>query len=629
MQAISQLLDDAEEAWRNDLRSDYNSVWHDIPVDRSRENFPDRDWQFYTDLDTIFAEINDDAALQDAFEDTVTAYWDGDPEELARDTLHYLLFHELYHPLEAPASREDEKQLHQAIRRGILDAEPELTPEEQFAKVMAAENLVKDFILDTRFAVDNRGDRYVRDDIIPAFDVIALDGQPARTDAYTVSRYLYGVLYGPQETHDFFADKTDDGTDVAADTVEAVLDRDIEFPPTGDEEQTAEEYVAEYVQELHETFRPGNGRYDAVERLMAVLGPYVDETMENPRGDLDGVSASEGSVLEDLLEDMDPAEQNEFLEDLVDELDGDGENGDDGGGDGAGGDAPFDPLNAKQSAMHEFYRNNHPTVTLLGDGKTGKQVDAGTYEYLEPTRTDVITEDELAELDLQRIARAHQRGIPMLLPLDDDLYRLIQYEEREEPVQDVRYVDEAITVPDVVEFYLDSSGSMYDEDDGFDDGSRWDMLMHVLYGTVDAIRQASDRTGARCDVRIHNFADSQVSSSRVDADTFWDGDEELLDVLYHPENGGDTTALDIQHYPDGDDRAHVVVTDGDMNKDKYAKRQRQKLVDRDDTGEQTLLIEIGDTYNLGQAVANAGLPYRQVHDKDEMLTEGLDVLLYR
>ena len=96
------LLDEAERAWREDVRRDF-PLRSDTPVIK-KASAKGRDWTFSTDLRKIFADISGDESLQKKFETIVAKYWDGSPEELARETLHYLLHHELYHPLEAPFS---------------------------------------------------------------------------------------------------------------------------------------------------------------------------------------------------------------------------------------------------------------------------------------------------------------------------------------------------------------------------------------------------------------------------------------------------------------------------------------------------------------------------------------------
>src|SRR3989344_9623153 len=174
MRSMHLLLNEAEREWRDELRRDL-PLHADTPV--IRDTKPNgRDWTFSTDLKKVFAHIGDDESLQKKFQEFVTKYWEGNPQDLARDTLHYLLFHEKYHPLEAPFSVEgkdnDREEIRQAIRRGILKAEPNLSPLEQYVKVQASENGVEDFILDNRVFIDNQRQRYFRSAIITTWDVL-------------------------------------------------------------------------------------------------------------------------------------------------------------------------------------------------------------------------------------------------------------------------------------------------------------------------------------------------------------------------------------------------------------------------------------------------------------------------
>lgn len=625
------LEEDVEPVWRENLRQNYNSVWHNIPLDTDKEHYPDRPWQFYTDLDTIYAEIHDEEKLQSQFENVVSEYWNEKPEELAQETLHYLLFHELYHPLEAPSSRQDAKYLHQAMRRGLLRAEPDLSPKEQVQKVRSAQNAVKDFILDNRFYVDNQKQGYVQEDILPSWDVMELDEKDPRPDMYTITRVLYGSLYGPSSTHQFFAEKAGtEGVTVAEQTMEAMIDQDVDLPtayldPDREEDRDTLEQLGEFVEEMYTRFQRKSTRYQAVEEMMAVLGPYVKEDMPGARRDLAGVS-TEQNVLEDLLDDMGESEQDDFLDDLMDDLDQDGEgDSDDGTGTGMGRpDTDTDVGRLQVSSYHEFYRENHPRVIIRGGDKTGESVEAGTRDYLDVTKQQVVNKQQLSRLDMQAIARAHKRGLPVLVPTGQGLYRVFEYEEREEVIQDVRHHDQSLSVPDTIDFYIDSSGSMFEDDFYPGDDSRYDMLNHVLYGMVDALRQTEEELGERVSLRLHNFASSQVSSSNITVDEFWDGDINMLNTLYRPNNGGDTKALDIQQYNDGKERTHIVISDGKMDN---SSSQVSKMQDRRKSGEHTILIEMGGTYNLGEKVEENGLPYRQVHEKEEMLDEGLSLLL--
>src|SRR3989344_4813134 len=233
MKSMHVLLDEAERRWRAEVREDF-PLRSDTPVIRTAK-LDGRDWSFSTDLTAIFAGIGNDARLREKFKKVVAKYWEGDIQEIARDVLHYLLFHELYHPLEAPFSvsgdDNDNKRIHQAIRRGILAAEPALSPLEQVLKVQSSQNGVKDFILDNRFFLDNAAKGYVRGDVIPVWDVLELQDAPAKTNFYSVTRLLYGLLYGPQSTHVFFEEKSgNDGYAVAEKALTALFEESAPLP---------------------------------------------------------------------------------------------------------------------------------------------------------------------------------------------------------------------------------------------------------------------------------------------------------------------------------------------------------------------------------------------------------------
>jgi len=233
MKSLYLLLDEAETEWREELRQDY-PLRSDTPVIR-KVVMPGRDWNFSTDLERIFASISNDEGLQEKIKGIISKYWKGEPEEVAREILHYLLFHELYHPIEAPFSiseeNNDNKKIHQAIRRGLLKANPELSPLEQVVGVQLTENEVKDFILDNRFFIDNLKGAYVQKDIIPAFDVLELTGQNPKTNFYTITRLLYGIMYGPKKTWEFFEEKAGKKAHkVAEKALSALIEREVKLP---------------------------------------------------------------------------------------------------------------------------------------------------------------------------------------------------------------------------------------------------------------------------------------------------------------------------------------------------------------------------------------------------------------
>ncbi len=643
MKSLNDLLEQAEEQWRDEVSSNH-PLWSNIPVIKEGKHSHGQDWEFSTDLKKIFALIYNNESLRKKFTEVVTQYWDGKPEEVALHTLHYLLYHELYHPLEAPKSDDDNKRIHQAIRRGIIKAEPTLTALEQVLKVSASQNAVKDFILDNRFAVDNTEGNYVRDDIIPVWDLLELHDKPTKTDFYTITRYMYGKLYGPVKAHFFFAEKAGKkGVTAAEQGMRALLKHESDSSLFGKVKgifsKTADyfEHKDEIVAATRETFA-GEDRYAAIERFMAVLSPYIEKDMPKGRCGYhgEGSGSSSQDILQDLLEDMNEQEQQQFLTQLANQSGGKNNPfSTDSSNTISSWNITKDELNNLElSAIHEFYKHNHPKVKIVGGAKKGETIVVGKDEKFVIKNTSILTEEQVSKLNLTRIARFQQRTrLPTLIPLSNGLYRLNEYDIEERERKSIAYVDQSLDLSDVYEFYVDSSGSMYGgrgDNNGFNDGSRWDMLSSVLYGYIDALYQASIELRKPSKLQFHNFADKQLNSAEIDVRDFWSkANSDVLKVLFRPENGYSVEDLNIKMCNDGKQRTYVVVTDGELviggRTERESKKMKQ-LAKQPNTN--VLLFEIGGSYSLGEAVKrDPNIHYFPVHEKNTLFQSGVEVLL--
>jgi hypothetical protein len=662
MQSLHTILKDLVPQWRSELRESY-PLWERMKVVTKGKPEAKRKWHFSTDLKKINALIFKDEELQKLFEEEVTKYWDGDAQELAEETLHYLLYHELYHPLEAPFSTKgdpnDKELIHQAIGRGLIKADPSMSPLEQVLKVGAAQNCVKDFILDNRFSLDNERLGYVRDDVIPVWDFIELQETDPKTDFYTITRFLYGVLYGPESVHDFFADKTmpegvkaaykalEDLTQQTLNVQRSEEDRSLVGKLEGVFKKTADTMCldsaeCDKIRNNIRTVFSSDDRYMGIERFIHSLASYIQAGAPQARCDHQGEASGSSmqDILQDLLGGMSQEEQQQFLTQLTQEIEGDPTGSAYQFSQGEENSVTSwehltdDLQSLELTALHEFYKRNHPQVTIIGGTKQGEEVVVGTKQRFVLQNSSVITQDQLTRLNLGRIARFQEKTrLPVLIQLDDGLYRLNEYSIKEQPVKDIVYVDESLDVPEIVEFYLDSSGSMYigyGNDLGFNDGSRWDMLTQVLYGDIDALYQASKTLNKPCSIRINNVGSSQVSSRTIPIKEFWEkAPVDVLKVLFKPENGYNVEDLNITLQNDGKHRTYVVATDGRLCIDGRTARESRKmrqLAKQPQTD--VILFEIGGTYSLGRAVANdPNIHYHQVHDKERMLEEGLEVML--
>jgi len=328
---------------------------------------------------------------------------------------------------------------------------------------------------------------------------------------------------------------------------------------------------------------------------------------------------------------MSPEEQAQFIEGLIDGMDG--KDFSEGKPDSVKDiEKSNDELNNLDVfAIHEYYKRNHPEVKIIGGKKIGQSIVVGKRQYLDITKSTILTEDELTRLNLNYISNFQKKtGRPMLIKLNNGMYRLNEYKLKQRDLKDIVYEDSVIDVPDVVEFYLDSSGSMYNEGKfGFNDGSRWDMLSNVLYGFIDALHQASKYVNKSCKIHIHNFADHQVSSPLISIDEFLKGDLKTLETLFKPENGYSVEDINISDLNDGKKRVYVVVTDGNLLISGRTERESKKMKElAKKPNNEVILFEIGGSYSLGEAVkTDPNIHYHPVYDKNKMLQEGLEVLL--
>ncbi len=620
--SILDLLKKSEIIWREHLKKEW-PLYIRTPVKITSDT--DRDWEFSTNLKEIFAKIGVNNELEKKFEKIITKYWNGTPEELALDTLHYLLWHELYHQIEAPFSTKgidnDQKRIHQSIRKGIIKPEPDLRPAEQLMKVMASQNGVKDFILDNRFYLDNEKKGYVRNDIIPIWDLLELKDSKKEANFFTITRLMYAYQYGPESVHKFFKKKArKKGYGIAEKALTELTNKSIKLNKEAN-------------QLIREVFR-GDDRYEGITRLMSVLGPYVTNNMPQSKPIKGEASGSPMNVLQDLLDDMTPEEQESFLQGLsqdnVKPLEQLLSNQD---SETASESSINEVRNLDVISLHEYYKRNHPMVTIINGKYSSESVVIGKQQYWHLKSSKVLTNEQLSRVNLQLINRLQRKTrLPWLIDLGNNTYRLNEYVLKERDKRDVTYAPEELDVPDIIDFYLDSSGSMFGFSAGnfsINDGSRWDLLCNVFYGFIDALIQAGKKVGKETRIRVHNFSDKQVDSKLISVNQFWNGDTDSLRVFFKPDNGYNYENLNITDYGNGSKHAYVVVTDGNLVINGRTERESSKMKSlASKSYNHVLLFEIGGTYGLGRAVRDdKNITYCQVHNKNEMLSKGLEVLL--
>ncbi len=615
--SLKDIFKRSEKRWRTLLRTHF-PLRSNVKVIESKTT---HHWHFSTDLKDIFYSINDEEYLKQVFNNVVSKYWNLPVETLFKESFVYLLFHELYHPIESPKSKEDDKKTIEAIRKGLLKSNPNLESLEQLLKIKSSKNIVQDFILDNRLYLDNLVNSYFEKTIIPVFDVVELANSKQKDDIFNITRYLYAFLYGEDFVLDFFSEKLVDGVDVAKQSLEKLLGKKTSFN---------RKKRIDIVENIRKVFS-SDKRYKAIEKFISVLEPYIPLTpIDNYRTDLD---CSLPSILDELIQTLNSNEQQQFisslfdsnLEDILERNDIDVSNISSNDLENLEREVEI----SKIKALHEYYKNNNSKIKIFSRGKSADKLFNGKEKQFVRKKSRIITEEELQSLNLKGIEKFQRKyGLPVLIPINNGFYTLIEYELVEKNFFSKVYSDLAIKVPDVIEFYIDSSGSMFDFYGSFKpgDNSRWDFLSRVFYGFLYSLNNAESIVGKKSKLRIHNFAEETVSSNFFYSDDFLNGNQDLLKVFFKPKNGFLNTNLNIKEEYHKNS-SYVIITDGQLStspQEEYAKMKRLS-----EKNVSVLLFEIEETYSLGELVKNdPSILYYQVHSEKDLLS-GLEVLILK
>lgn len=630
---LKDLLKEAEVKWRNFLKRDF-PIYNIIKINNeSSKKKKKEDWHFSIHMEKkeIDALIFNEEELIQKFK-KVKKYFEeySDIEELAKDTLLYLLFHETYHLKDCPFSEDDQKNILDAIRKGILMSYPDLSPLKQLIYTRSLFNPIIDVVTDVKFGFENQKRKYLNKKTILVWNIFeVLKDKPLSKTFLTLSD-IYVRLFASEEIYNFF--KEYENEEVIESASQIFNDLINEFPG-----EFFEEKQEEYVEKMNRIFS-GKRRYESIKKLSSILSKN-NESFEGSDGYCFQYSLTE--ILENLLEAMGQREYSQFLLQLNQELDSllETEDGIKNFQEGEIDSVKSYSItreeinNLNLYTMHEFYKRNHPSIRIIGK-KIGKKIDIFKKQYWKLFRSSIVSIDKLQNLNIKKIIQFQNKTqLPVLVHLKEGTYKINQYKIEEKKVRGITYVESKIEIPDIVEFYIDSSGSMYtnERNKGFNDGTKYDMLCRVLYGFVDTLREEGNKLGKKCKMRIHNFADFQKSSKILDLDEFWKGEPDVLKVLFQPENGYSVEDLNIHEYNDGKERTYVIITDGDLVIRGRTERESQKMrrIARRKNNK-VVLFEIMGSYNLGCAVKDdPNIRYYSINNEREMFERGIEVLLYR
>src|SRR3989344_7152367 len=229
MTEVIQLLETAEQTWRQTIRSEY-PLFMDTPVVKAKQDPKNpRHWMFYTDLKTIHMDVFKPEVVERILKEKVhpmfekaygTQLQQGDElvNRLLHDHFTYLYFHELFHPAYCPDSKEDETLVDKALYEGIEKAIPTAQKPDILKRVGNARNAGWDQVIDTAFShlsrpnttledrleksledapIDLKNINHLPDGVIPIFDIIEFEfaNKPLDSFFYPLTRSLYGLTF--------------------------------------------------------------------------------------------------------------------------------------------------------------------------------------------------------------------------------------------------------------------------------------------------------------------------------------------------------------------------------------------------------------------------------------------------
>lgn len=166
MTLINTIMREAETRWRHNIEQ-YFPQLNDL---RFRYEQGD-EFSAYTILEDREIIITLNQQHVDKVGDDIARVCVGNKSDHVINYVHFVLLHETYHYFEGSRDydgpQSDEKKIIAAIRKGILQRKPSLTPSEQIMKIQSSKDYIDDFLVNTRICYDNMQRDYLPYNIMP------------------------------------------------------------------------------------------------------------------------------------------------------------------------------------------------------------------------------------------------------------------------------------------------------------------------------------------------------------------------------------------------------------------------------------------------------------------------------
>ena len=644
---LQEALLEAEKLWRTITQRAYPLYGNKevVHVDEPKMQTP---LAFYTDDEKIYVELNDVKKAEKDFDTFVTPIFGPltglDSFQLWQDTLLFILFHELYHPLICPDSIDDEKELSCAIYRGLTKSE---NPAKAAKLSHNVKNLFWDLIVNVTYLARTqkgnhnsfqRASQQVLQRSAPTTIVPALYYQSACTASADFLISTMGSLYTELSVEDekvketlFKAfDKegkrlgvTEAPSKLAKKILAALLDHDLSWDSRGN------------IKKLLWNFEKSEERYLAIERASFLLAPFVKE--DCPQGTLDSLTrghrgpmheggAEEGIAdsWQDLAEGLSQEEFDELQEALGKKS---------GARSGFGEDSGYIEFGkpAYIMAADSYYKKEALAIKLQQPNMDANVLNIGQQKRWKLKNVLTLSCAEVAQLDHNALlAFQATTGLPLLLELAGGHYQLNEYELVKSPLMAYTLVDD-LTIPDNWVLFVDSSGSMASAD-YVNSGSYYDLLMHICYGVAKGLWQACERLDRDLSFGVVNFStDTQWSGMMSFQKAYQRVVNKVKKTLLVPQSGGttfDRTILKtIESSLAPGSAVYTFITDGQIEEEDKVLTALLQCVKRKQS--QLLFFEIGIESSLGEELqrsAKENIFYYHV-DKVEEIRDKLSTIL--
>ena len=624
-----EFLASIESTWREQLKKSY-PMFRDVPISWKMQNAHPSLWIITTEKMTIEIQIlSNKGKLKKAINHLVQKL-DLTSDQILTDLFLFILYYALFSFIEAPFSIignfNDQEMIYKAIWDGITAKEPELSQMVFFKKLETLDPIIKEFIIINRLFLENAEFKWFNDKILLAPVILRNRKSPSDLNYLVILDFMSTCLYGTKKLIiDYYLHNKGNYYEKGKKILQLLLPNYelIELPNIENlyfkDTMLYENTLSNYQKAIRKIFE-GNERYEGIQILATSLCDYID--FFNYKSLFLSVY-SENNLIQNLFNQFSARKQSDFIKNILDneKLFKNQDN-------------EYDIFKIRMK--HEFYKRNHPEINISGiDEYDSQSLESGNLR-LKLVKTDYLDSNELEKVNFSYIEKFQtQFGLPVLIPLEESNFLLNEYNFKYKRLYNRKYQRLLGTydLPDILEIYLDTTGSMFLQNDstyeGFNDGSRRDICLAVLYGFLDAAKKASLREDKDILVRFHSFSEIQVSTPLVSLDKFFEGNNDLLRAIYSPNNGYEYENLNLHMYADDLKRLYIIITDGDLVIEGRTEREAKKIEKLlTNPLNQVILFEMRRQYSLGYAVQHIpNIKYYTIKSKEEMFQKGIQILL--